>query len=66
MEKCATVREEGYISMNPIISNIITADKGGKEERQHSLTETEPGPQHATASRAMFWSPRSEQCNGWE
>lgn len=60
MEKCAAMREEGYISMNPIIGNIITADKGG------TAAQSDRNRARATACRAMFWSPRSEQRNGWE
>lgn len=40
--------EEGYISMNPIIGNIIMADKGGM------AAQSDRNRARATACHAMF------------
>lgn len=61
MEKCAAMREEGYISMNPIISNIITADKGGtaaqsdRNRARATACHSKPCNVLVTTFRAMQW-----------
>lgn len=56
MEKCAPMLEEGYISMNPIIGNIITADKGG------TAAQSDRNRARATACHSM--PQQAVQCSG--
>lgn len=61
MEKCAPMLEEGYISMNPIIGNIITADKGGtaaqfdRNRARATACHSMPCNVLVTTFRAMQW-----------